>query len=151
MKYLITCLIGLFSFTVYGQNQEEKRLNQLMDAWHLAAANADSAGFFGKMSVKGVYLGTDPSERWIRDDLALWSREAFARESAWTFSATERNWARIDDSLAFGDELLKTWMGPCRASFILVKERGEWLITQYHLALTMENESMDEFLEIKRP
>lgn len=121
-------------------------LNQFMDSWHLAAAEANAEEFFGRMREDAIYIGTDKSERWLRDDLRKWSAKAFARESAWTFVASERNWqVHPDQQFAICDELLITWMGPCRATAVLTWEKEGWKIIHYQLSVTIDNEKIESF------
>lgn len=124
-------------------------LNQFMDQWHLAAAKADAEGFFGSMAVEGVYIGTDKTERWLRDELRDWSAAAFERESAWTFVSQERNWQILEEKeLAICDELLQTWMGPCRATAVLEKRKNTWQIIHYQLSVTIDNDKIEDFKQL---
>lgn len=127
----------------------EAEINTLMDAWHHAAAVADEDVFFGSMSTKGIYIGTDKTELWKRDEMKEWSKKYFERESAWAFTATERNvYFSEDKKVAWFDEKLDTWMGVCRASGVLEKEEGEWKISHYHLAVTIDNDLVEGFLTL---
>ena len=132
-------------------------LDSLVDAWHVAAATADSAAFFGAMSADGVYLGTDASERWLRDEMAAWAAPFFRRDTAWSFTPRERHWTlSADGQVAWFDEHLDSWMGTVRGSGVLTRrpgakpplDRGEdpgppWLLRHYNLALAVPNERMD--------
>ena len=130
-------------------------LDSLLDAWHLAAATADSAAFFGRMSPDGVYLGTDASERWLRDELAAWAAPFFRRDTAWAFTPRERHWQlSADGQTAWFDEHLDSWMGTVRGSGVLTQnstspaaaaagERAGWRLRHYNLALAVPNERMD--------
>ena len=69
---------------------EAQVVNDFIDAWHKAAATADEDTFFGSMTADGIYIGTDASERWLRDDMREWSKKYFERESAWAFTATKK-------------------------------------------------------------
>src|SRR5688572_28513368 len=55
-------------------------IDSLINAWHHAAAVADEDGFFGRMSDDGIYIGTDATERWLRDELRAWSAKYFDGE-----------------------------------------------------------------------
>ena len=129
-----------------GEDLQEIALNQLMDTWHLAAAKANADVFFGLMAEDAIYIGTDKTERWRRDELREWAKGAFARESAWTFTATERNW-RIEGDYQFAvcDELLETWMGPCRSTAVLTWTNGNWQIIHYQLSVTIDNDKIEDF------
>ena len=52
------------------------------------------------------------------------------------------------DSMAWFDELLDTWMGDCRSSGIVQKVNGEWKIKYYHLAITVPNDVVDNYLKL---
>ena len=122
----------------------ESDMNVFMDQWHLAAHEADANAFFGQMSADGIYIGTDASERWLRDELRLWSKKAFEREHAWSFTALERNWQQ-QENFWICDELLETGMGICRATAVIVKEEGIWKIQHYQLSLAVPNEKIEDF------
>jgi hypothetical protein len=132
------------------ENEQEIVLNQLMDTWHLAAAKANEKVFFSMMSEDAVYIGTDKTERWLRDELREWSAEAFARESAWNFKAKERNW-RInkENQFAICDELLETWMGPCRSTAVLGWNGKSWQIIHYQLSVTVDNAKIEDFKSLQ--
>jgi hypothetical protein len=50
-------------------------IDSLINEWHHAAAIADEKSFLGFHDrEEAVYIGTDTSERWQRDELAEWSR-----------------------------------------------------------------------------
>ena len=128
-------------------------LRNEMDAWlndwHKAAATADEDVFFGKMSVTGFYLGTDASEKWYSGELKEWSKKYFDTESAWSFTATEREWFfNNDQDIAWFDEILDTWMGACRGTGVLSKENGEWKLQQYNLAMLVPNDIVKEYLKL---
>lgn len=131
--------------------EHETPLNTFMDAWHKAAAEADEDTFFGSMTEDAIYLGTDPSERWLRDELKEWSKDYFERESAWSFTATERNWMFSEDGkMAWFDELLDTWMGICRGSGVVVQTAEGWKLKHYNLAVTVYNDAIEEFKKINK-
>jgi hypothetical protein len=124
----------------------ESELEQLIDNWHRAAAVADEDTFFGLMAPHGVYIGTDASERWLRDELKTWAKSAFDRESAWAFTSKDRTIRVSDDGRnAWWDELLDTWMGTCRGSGVLERTPEGWKINHYQLSLTVPNDKIEQF------
>jgi len=130
------------------QTQQEV-VNTLLDDWHKAAATADADAFFGKMTEDGIYIGTDASERWLRDDLREWSKFAFDREVAWAFEPQKREVYFSDNyKTAWFEESLDTWMGVCRGSGVLVKQAGEWKIKHYHLSVTIPNDLVNCFIHL---
>jgi len=127
-------------------------IDTLLDNWHKAAATADEALFFGSMTEDGIYIGTDASERWVRDELAAWSKKYFERESAWDFTPLERTiYLDRDKETAWFEESLDTWMGECRGSGVLVLQKEGWKIKHYHLSVTVPNDNINQFLPFATP
>jgi len=130
----------------------QKDINQLLDAWHQAAATADEDTFFGSMTADGIYIGTDATERWLRDELKEWSKEYFEGDSAWDFTPLNREvYLDADGEIAWFEESLDTWMGECRASGVLEQTKEGWKIKHYHLSVTIPNDNVDQFLPIATP
>jgi hypothetical protein len=128
---------------------DQEAINVLLENFHLAAATADEDIFFGSMTEDGMYLGTDASERWLRDELREWSKEYFDRESAWAFTPTQRHiYFSADGTTAWFDELLDTWMGVCRGSGVLLKTEDSWKITQYNLTVAVPNEHIQGYIQL---
>ena len=124
-------------------------VNTLIDNWHKAAGTADEDIFFGSMGKKGIYIGTDKTERWEKAVFEKWAMKYFQRESAWDFTPIERAVYFSDDhQVAWFNETLDTWMGVCRGSGVLEKEMGEWKIQHYHLSVTIDNDLIDGFLKL---
>jgi hypothetical protein len=99
------------------------------------------------MTPDAVYIGTDPAERWMRDELRAWSEKYFARESAWDFKPISRNVTfGQDGAIAWIDELLDTWMGQCRSTGILQRKDGKWKLAYYHLSIAVPNDKVDGYL-----
>lgn len=121
-------------------------IDSLMNEWHHAAAVADETAFFGRMSEDGIYIGTDATERWLRDELAVWSKKYFDRETAWAFTPLSRN-IRLAPvgQVAWFDELLDTWMGTCRSTGILELRNKEWKLVHYHLSIAVPNDKLDGY------
>jgi len=118
-----------------------KQVNAFVDEWHDDAANARMA-YFDKMAKDGVYIGTDRTELWQRDEFKAWAKKYFDRKSAWSFKATRRNvYASGDKSIIWFDELLDTPnMGPCMASGVIRKTAKGFEIVHYQLSMAVPNE-----------
>lgn len=121
-------------------------IDSLVNQWHHAAAIADEVSFFGRMTPGCIYIGTDPTERWLRDELKEWSKEFFNRETAWAFKPLSRNITiGPGGQIAWFDELLDTWMGTCRSTGIMERIDGEWMIIYYHLSVALPNDKLDGY------
>ena len=146
-------LLGLLlaSMTIGAQNTEERKIDEVLDGWHLAAANADFEAYFDKMTEDGVFLGTDAMENWQNDEFRTFSKPYFDKGKAWSFTAVQRN-IYVDESGTFAwfDELLDTQMKICRGSGVLKKVNGQWKIAHYVLSIAVPNEYVDELVQIKK-
>lgn len=122
-----------------------QRINAFVDQWHADAAKADPV-YFDKMAPNGIYIGTDKSEVWTREQFRAWAKPFFDRKKAWAFTAIKRNvyWSP-DQRYAWFDEQLKTQMGVCQASGVLQHTAGKLEITHYQLSLAVPNPLMDKF------
>lgn len=119
----------------------------VLDAWHAAAAAADEEKYFSYFTPDAVFLGTDATERWTRDEFRKWAHPYFAKGKAWRFKSVSR-WITFstDRSVAWFDEALDTPnMGPCRGSGVLVRAGETWKIAQYNLSIPIPNDLADEF------
>lgn len=133
--------------TTITQNQDQ--VNQLMNDWHQAAAVADEDKFFGAMTEDGIYLGTDATERWLRDELKTWAKSAFDRDTAWAFTPSKRQiYFGENQQVAWFEEMLDTWMGTCRGSGVVVKIGNEWKIKHYNLSIMVPNDLVKDFISL---
>lgn len=127
----------------------QKEIASFIEAWHRAAATADEEKFFGAMSADAVFLGTDATERWLTDAMRKDLQKAFEKDVAWDFKAKNRNVVvTADGRYAWWDEVLDTWMGPCRGSGVLEKSGLGWKIKQYNLALLVPNDKIQQVMKV---
>jgi ketosteroid isomerase-like protein len=125
-------------------------LNAVLDDWHQAAAQADEARYFGHFTADAVFLGTDATERWTRDEFRKWAAPYFAKKKAWSFKATRRHLTLTKDGTTawFDEELATPNLGPARGSGVLVKEGAAWKIAQYNLSVPIPNEVFPQVRKI---
>lgn len=124
----------------------EAAVAAVLDDWHLAAAQADEARYFGHLAEEAVFLGTDGTERWAKPAFRAFAHPFFARGKAWSFRATRRTVAFAGKgSVAYFEEDLATPnLGPCRGSGVLELRDGAWKLLQYDLSVPIPNPLMDE-------
>ena len=148
-KLLFACFLALASVAVHGQAADadaayRKQINAFIDEWHDDAAYARPA-YFDKIARHGIYIGTDKTELWNRDQFKAWAQRAFARKSAWSFKAVKRNvYMSADKKFIWFDELLDTQMGPCQASGVIRKTDKGFEIEHYQLSIAVPNEVADK-------
>lgn len=141
----------LFVLTSTMKPDPKPVLNQLMDDWHVAAAQGNFDGYFGATTTDFVFLGTAPGERWTREEFERFCKPYFDRGGAWDFKPSNRVWQfSKNGKMAWFDEDLSTWMEGCRGSGIVQKVKGEWKIVYYNLHVLIENEKIDSFIELRK-
>lgn len=126
-----------------------KLLNAKIDNWHKDAAQANLDAYLGFLSKDAIYIGTDCSERWTKAEFKKFCDPYFAKSKTWDFTPIERN-IDVKGNIAWFDETLKTQMGICRASGVLIKENKQWKLRHYHLSVTINNDKLNEFLKIEQ-
>jgi hypothetical protein len=117
----------------------------VLDDFHDAATRAQESRYFDHFSEKGVFLGTDETERWTKDAFRAYAHPHFEKGKAWSFRAKRRDVAfnPSGDVAYFDEDLATEKLGPARGSGVLTCEQ-EWKILQYNLAITIPNERFDE-------
>ena len=131
--------------------ESRKNIDDVMESWHKAAAEAQFEPYFNLMSGDGIFIGTDATENWQNQEFRDFAKPYFDKGKAWSFSTLERNIYIADDQqTAWFDELLNTQMGICRGSGVLAFEDGKWKIKHYVLSIAIPNENVTEIVEIKK-
>lgn len=146
----ISLLLVLVSTVLFAQDDKKAQIIKTLDDWHAAAGTADFDTYFELMTSDAVFIGTDATENWQRDEFMSFSKPYFDKGKAWNFTAVERN-IYIDDTadIAWFDELLDTQMKICRGSGVLKKEDGEWKVAHYVLSIAVPNDLVDKLVELK--
>lgn len=128
-----------------------KEVDSLLNTWHQAAAKADFDAYFGTMTTDAIFIGTDATEHWNIAEFKEFSKPYFDRGTAWNFTPLERHvFLSQDRETIWFDELLETWMGLCRGSGVIKKENNQLKIAHYVLSVTIPNDDISEFIEIKK-
>lgn len=150
MKLLnILFFSALFIQVAFGQADRDA-VNQVMDQWHKAAGEANFKEYFDLMDESSIFIGTDATERWNKQEFMDYAKPHFDKGKAWNFTSLERNVDFSEDGkTAWIDELLNTQMKICRGSGVLVKENGKWLIKHYVLSMTIPNDLVDQVVPLK--
>jgi len=147
-KILIFSLLSIVSFTISAQNEKDI-IDDLLNKWHQAAANADQQSYFDFIADDGIYIGTDATENWTKDEFFEWSKSYFENGKAWSFFAKERNIYLSDkNTIAWFDEQLEYPGGILRGSGVLAKEKSGWNLKHYVLSLPVPNEKFKEVIKV---
>ncbi|WP_271768660.1 nuclear transport factor 2 family protein [Aquimarina algiphila] len=147
-KLTLFLLLLTYSFS---SAQQKTEINNILEQWHKAAADANFDAYFGLMTKDAIFIGTDPTENWTNADFKAFSKPYFDKGKAWSFSTLERNiFVENDMSIAWFDELLDTQMGICRGSGVVQKTNQGWKIKHYVLSIAIPNENVKEITELKK-
>lgn len=120
----------------------------LLDAWHAAATKADSAAYFDALAEDAVFIGTDSFEVWNKKQFLDFAAPYFKKGKAWDFVKISRNLHfNGERRMIWFDEVLDTWMGPCRGSGWIAIEGDQLKIKQYVLSMTVPNDKIDGVLQ----
>jgi len=131
---------------------DKKQIAVMLDSFNLAAARADYAGYFSYFTDDAIFIGTDATERWNKEQFESWAIKYFDRGKAWNFKSISRHiYISENKNIAWFDELLNTQMKICRGSGVVIKKGGKWKIQQYVLSITMPNAQIDEAVKLKAP
>lgn len=131
---------------------EKNNINQVLDNWHKAAAEANFDNYFNAMAEEAIFIGTDATENWNKTEFKAFAKPYFDKGRAWSFTKLERHiYFSKDGKTAWFDELLNTQMKICRGSGTLEKINNKWKIKHYVLSMTIPNENVDEVIKIKAP
>lgn len=157
MKKIVVILIGVVLFgckssqPVNNSSDSKPEINLILDNWHKAAAKANFEAYFNVLTEDAIYIGTDATENWNKQEFIKFAKPYFDRGRAWNFTALERNiYFSSDKKTAWFDELLNTQMKICRGSGVLVADaNGNWKIKHYVLSMTIPNDNTDEVVKIK--
>lgn len=130
---------------------ETTLINNVLDTWHLKAAEANFEAYFEAMGSESVFIGTDAGEVWNVQQFKDFSKPYFDKGKAWSFKAVDRNvYVNEDGKIAWFDELLDTWMGVCRGSGVLKKNDSVWKIEHYVLSLTVPNDNIQDVIVVNK-
>jgi hypothetical protein len=143
MQRIVTvAAVVLFVACATGGSPREQEVAAALDRFHAAAAAADEAAYFGLIAPGGVFIGTDASERWTREEFREYARPHFAAGRGWTFVPRDRHVTLSSDGrTAWFDEMLDSASyGECRGTGVLQLHGGRWLVEQYHLTIPVPNE-----------
>jgi ketosteroid isomerase-like protein len=148
MLLRIFCVFFVFSNLSYA-NENEHNINELLNAFHQAAAKAEMKSYFSLMSQEAVFIGTDPSERWTKNEFKSFVEPIFSQGIGWLYIPQERNISLINnEQVAFFDELLiNEAYGLCRGVGVVIKTTDGWKISQYNLSIPLPNEIANDLIK----
>jgi ketosteroid isomerase-like protein len=128
-------------------------VERVLDDWHAAASDADEPGYLGPFADDGVFLGTDPGERWTVDEFRAFVKPYFSAGRGWTYVPFDRHVsvARGGDVAWFDEKLRNDKYGELRGTGVLRRVDGEWRIAHYSMSFPIPNERTADVVQLLRP
>jgi hypothetical protein len=154
LAWIGLALLAIIALLAYSPSEEEHlaAINETLDAFHAAAAEADLDGYFDLLAADARFLGTDATERWTRSEFHAYALErgAFDEAPAWVYAPSARDVALGPaKNVAWFDEILThERYGTLRGSGVLTRTLGaNWKIAQYNLTFLVPNEKAAAVVE----
>jgi hypothetical protein len=155
------CLQSCSNFqTTKGNNDygtvSKKQINEiiidtLLNNWHQDVSNFNLKSYFEKLDSSFIFLGTDPNERWTKNQFYVFCKPYFEKKTTWNFKPLWRNvYFSEDGKTAWFEEQLDTWMDECRGSGVLIYRDNKWRLTHYNLTVLIENEKVQSFIDLRK-
>ena len=158
ISVLLIMVAGIYSCEKSGSKNIDtnkqvstENIDIFLNDWHKAASKANYSDYFSKMDSISVFIGTDATENWSKNQFQKFSKPYFDDGKAWDFKTLERHiyTSKSGDFIWF-DELLDTWMGVCRGSGVIILENNRLKIKHYVLSVTIPNEAIDDVIHLKK-
>ncbi len=148
-RLLLACLVLLPACALPDRPVRRAAADRLLERFHRAASEADGATYFSLFAPDGVFIGTDPGERWTVEELRAYAEPFFDEGRGWTYDAVERHVALSSDgSTAWFDEVLdNASYGRVRGSGVLVWRAGDWKLAHYVLSFAVPNDLAKDLVE----
>jgi len=149
--FIVLFVLSYSTISAQAKFEREKTdINQMLDAFNMAAAKADYKTYFEFFAEESAFIGTDATEVWDKKAFMIWAKPYFDKNKTWNFTSLKRNvYFSKDGKLAWFDELLDTQMKICRGSGVLEKINGAWKVKQYVLSMTVPNDIVDKVVDEK--
>ena len=134
--------------SIHSTNEKEN-IASVLDDWHRAATRAEYDTYFNHMKHDAIFMGTDASEYWTKEEFKRFSKPYFTRGKAWNFTPVSRNiYLSESKQTAWFDEKLDTPnLGPARGSGVLIFRDTTWLIAHYNLSIPIPNAIVDTVVQ----
>ena len=129
------------------------QVERALDDFHNAASKADFDRYFGHFAEEGVFLGTDPEERWTVEQFKAYAKPHFAKGEGWTYTPIERHvvLAPCGRIAWFDEKLSNDKYGLCRGTGVLTFDHsGAWRIRHYSLTFLIGNGVAEQATKLGR-
>ena len=140
---IIFSILTFFMFHLNADDENE-RINVLLDGLHQDAHEGNFENYFNRYSPDAVFLGTDKTERWTIKEFKAYAEPAFLDGHGWTYKVVERNLEGEGNTLWFDEILFNEKLGHCRGTGVVKLINREWKIAHYALTMLIPNSVAEE-------
>src|SRR5262245_50227026 len=91
-------MLVVMTLAVSGREQEttspadaKPAIGRVLDQFHDAASKADGTRYFSYLAPEAVFLGTDGTERWTKEEFRAYAEPYFSKGKGWTFVPRDRH------------------------------------------------------------
>ncbi len=140
------------TITSGARNIDSSNIGDVLDAWHHAASVGDIESYFNATTEGFVFLGTDASERWNRNEFRAFAEPHFADGHGWTYRPVKRYVStNAYGDVAWVDEVLEhDTFGAMRGTAVLrsLGFSDDWRVAHYSLSFLVPNGAVDQVVKI---
>jgi ketosteroid isomerase-like protein len=142
----LSLLVSLGACAPASEPPSREVVDRVLDDWHLAAAQADEERYFGHFAPEAVFMGTDATERWTREEFRTYAHERFKTGTGWTYTGRDRHVAFSPaGDVAWVDERLdNARYGELRGTAVLLCAGDTWKIAHYNMVFPIPNDLAPE-------
>lgn len=148
-KFIVLLCLLVLANPVYAD--EKSDVASVLDAFHVAAANAEGQAYFDLFTGDAFFVGTDVGEYWTLEEFKAYAMPGFSKGQGWTYVPRSRDIHISDsDEVAWFHEVLHSESyGTTRGTGVLLFVKGEgWKIAQYHLTVPVPNDLIGELTDL---
>lgn len=140
---LLTALVGVIPASA--GDEERRTIDELLDAFHAAAAGGDEARYLGYFAPDAVFLGTDDWERWPLPEFRDYVKQRFSGGRGWVYRARDRHiaFAPNGDTAWFDEIAVSPRWGRFRGTGVVQRIDGQWKVAHYSLTALVPNENFE--------
>lgn len=132
------------------ESQHIAFVDHVLNTWHHDASSGRFDAYFDAMTNQAVFLGTDATERWTKEEFMNYAREPFSDGEGWTYHPVQR-FVAVDETgdTAWVDEVLShDRYGTLRGTAVMQHVDGEWKIAHYSLTFLVPNEKAGDVVRL---
>lgn len=100
--YYLLILVVTACAPIKNMENQKNEINSILDNWHKAAAEANYEKYFGAMSEKSIFIGTDATENWNKKEFQAFAKPYFDKGKAWSLQLLNEIFILVQTGKQFG-------------------------------------------------